>query len=160
MSRLEQCQLLRLRDAWHSSFELPGQCTGERTPGAPASIDPVRREKVTYLADRAASLAPEARLRRHSHISLSQGGVGRPQLEGAPYSALIARASGGFSGLPLCLIASAIAHSPRISGEALRKRIEKRSDRGNHAAPRWEHSMDNTGPGTERRQQPNQCTAR
>ena len=35
---------------------------------------------------------------------------------------------------PLGWIAWAIAHGPRISGEALRKGIEERADRGNHPA--------------------------
>jgi len=57
-------------------------------------------------------------------------------------------------------IARAIVHEPRIGGEALRKGIEERADGRNHPAPRGEHSVHNTGSRAQRRQQPNQCSAR
>jgi hypothetical protein len=99
-----------------------------------------------YHANPAASAAPGAGLRCHSRILFeAKSGAWEALSEGQLYSSPPARQAFHRS-YPLDRIAWTIAHGPRISSEALRKGIEERADRGNHAAPRWKHSMHNTGP--------------
>ena len=97
-------------------------------------------------ANRAASAASDATRRCNSCIVLSQGTASEASTGGrlsmpSPLARQAVRPK-----LLLGRIALAIAHGPRICCEALRKGIEERADRGNHAAPRWKHSMHDTGP--------------
>jgi len=164
LSRLEQCQLQPLRR--RLAFELRSSVAGSVYWRRNSACACFNRARTSGGGDVPRQSSRERGAGSGSTVSqpyfwLSQGGAWEASTGGRlyirPHRPHVRRF---LQRLPLGLIALAVAHGPRISCEALRKGIEERANRGNHAAPRWEHSMNNTGPRTQRRQQSNQCTAR